>query len=265
MRKSRVRGFMVAATLGTAAATLVAGCGGEKGGKAAASGDTRAGTAPGGIPQATTYTTLKGLPLDDKPFGRTDGTVVRPKAPLPISAQAGGPQVATLPDKQLGGPTWVPVLESRSGWSRVLLPSRPNRVTGWIPSSADKVQTARSRHLVQVDVGDRTLTLTDSGRKVGSWPVAVGEGKTPTPTGRTFIMASLAPPKATYSPLILPVGAHSETLDTFGGGPGTVAFHGWPSKDVFGKAVTHGCVRVPPDALTRLSKAPLGTPVMVVA
>ncbi|WP_261986737.1 L,D-transpeptidase [Actinomadura sp. HBU206391] len=48
--------------------------------------------------------------------------------------------------------------------------------------------------------------------------------------------------KRTYSPLILPVGAHSETLDTFGGGSGTVAFHGRPTTSVFGKAVTHGCI-----------------------
>jgi lipoprotein-anchoring transpeptidase ErfK/SrfK len=73
----------------------------------------------------------------------------------------------------------------------------------------------------------------------------------------------MAPAKPTFSPLILPVGAHSDTLDSYGGGPGTVAFHGWPSKSVFGQAVTHGCVRVPADALKRLSKIPLGTPVFI--
>ncbi|KAB2345903.1 L,D-transpeptidase [Actinomadura rudentiformis] len=245
----------------TAAAVLAAGCGGGGEKSTTASGGGPQGD--GKLPEATTYTTLKGLPQDQAPF-KADGTVVRPKAPLPVSAQPGGPALAMLPDKQLGGPTWVPVVESRPGWNRVLLPSRPNRVTGWIPGATDKVETARSTHAVTVDVSDRRLTLTESGRKVGSWTVAVGEAKTPTPTGRTFLLASLAPPKATYSPLILPVGAHSETLDTFGGGPGTVAFHGWPRKDVFGKAVTHGCVRVPADALARLSKAPLGTPVEIV-
>jgi lipoprotein-anchoring transpeptidase ErfK/SrfK len=256
---------MTAATITAAAAVLVAGCGGQGGkeGGTAKSGGA-ADTAPGKLPQATTYTTLQGLPQDQEPFGKATGTVIRPKAPLPVSALPGGAAVAALPDKQLGGPTWVPVVESKPGWHRVLLPSRPNRVTGWIPDAADKVETARSSHLVKVDVGDRRLTLFEKGRKVGAWSVAVGEGKTPTPTGRTFMLALLKPSKPTYSPLILPVGAHSETLETFGGGPGTVAFHGWPSKDVFGKAVTHGCVRVPADALARLSKAPLGTPVDIV-
>jgi lipoprotein-anchoring transpeptidase ErfK/SrfK len=251
----------MAVAAAVAAAALAAGCGGGADRRTDGGGDDRPG---GPLVEATTFTALKGLPADDEPFAKTDGTVVRPKAPLPVSAQPGGPALATLPAKQLGGPTWVPVVESRPGWSRVLLPSRPNRLTGWIPSSTAKVETARSHHRVRVDISDRRLVMTNGGKKVGAWPVAVGAPKTPTPTGRTFIMALLAPTKPTYSPLILPVGAHSETLETYGGGPGTVAFHGWPKKDVFGKAVTHGCVRVPADALKRLSKVPLGTPVEII-
>ncbi|MGD0556511.1 MAG: L,D-transpeptidase [Streptosporangiaceae bacterium] len=85
----------------------------------------------------------------------------------------------------------------------------------------------------------------------------------PTPTGRTFLLASLSPAQPAYSPLILPLGVHSATLDTFGGGPGTVALHGWPDKTVFGHAVSHGCVRVPAAALRVLSRIPLGSPVMI--
>jgi len=213
--------------------------------------------------QATTYTTLKGAPQDAAPSGSIDGTVVHPTESLKVSATPGGPPVAILPSKELGSPTWVPVVESKPGWQRVLLPSRPNHTSGWIPTSGGKVKSAHSSYVVKVDTSARRLTLLKSGRTVGTWTVAVGAAKTPTPTGRTFILASLAPAKATYSPLILPVGAHSETLDTFGGGPGTVAFHGWPQKSVFGKAVTHGCVRVPADALKQLSSVPLGTPVQI--
>jgi hypothetical protein len=50
----------------------------------------------------------------------------------------------------------------------------------------------------------------------------------------------------TYSPLILPLGLHSDTLSTFGGGPGTVALHGWPD---------------PAAALRVLSRVPLGSSV----
>jgi lipoprotein-anchoring transpeptidase ErfK/SrfK len=85
---------------------------------------------------------------------------------------------------------------------------------------------------------------------------------TPTPAGRTFLLALLAP-RPTYSPLILPLGLHSNALSTFGGGPGTVGLHGWPDPSVFGHAVSNGCVRVPAAALHLLSGIPLGTLVLI--
>ena len=242
-------------------AVLVTGCGGgdePSGGKA-----SPAGGGGGKLPQATTFTTLKDLPADSAPTAAMDGTVVHPAQAAPVSAKPGAPAVAELPASQLKGDTWVPVLESRPGWRRVLLPSRPNGVSGWIPDSG--LKAARSTHVIKVDVSDRKLTLTQSGRAAGSWKVAVGGPKTPTPTGRTFLLASLAPEKPTYSPLILPVGAHSDSFDSYGGGPGTVAFHGWPSTSVFGQAISHGCVRVPQDALNKLARVPLGTPVQITA
>lgn len=255
------RGLTAAAAVTTTTAMLLTGCGKDH--PKASAGDKAGSTAK--LPQATTYTTLKGLGQDTDPAAAADGTVVHPKDAVPVSATPGGPAVAVLPSTQLDSPTWVPVVETKPGWERVLLPSRPNHSAGWIPTGKSGLETARSPYQIKVDTSARTLTLTKSGHKLGTWTVAVGAAKTPTPTGRTFLLASLAPAKKTYSPLILPVGAHSETLDTFGGGPGTVAFHGWPSASVFGKAVTHGCVRVPADALKKLSEVPLGTPVTVTA
>ncbi|SEG56910.1 L,D-transpeptidase catalytic domain, partial [Thermomonospora echinospora] len=243
------------AAVAAAVAVLVTGCGGDQ---QTATGRTSTAELSK-LPQATTFTTLRGLPRDSAPSAETDGTVVNPAATLPVSAEPGGPPVAALPATQLDGPTWVPVIESRPGWHRVLLPSKPNGTTGWIPQSGGRLTTARSPYLVKVETGARRLTLVRSGRKIGAWTVAVGAAKTPTPAGRTFLLGLLKPSDPKPSPLIMPVGAHSETLDTFGGGPGTVAFHGWADESVFGRAVTHGCVRVPDDALTRLSKVPLGT------
>jgi len=214
------------------------------------------------LPQATTFTTLRGLPQDPAPQAETDGTVVHPTSTVEVAARPGGPAVAALPEQQLDSPTWVPVVGARDGWLQVLLPSRPNGVTGWIRDDG-RITVARTSHLVKVDLAQRRLTLWESGRKTGTWTVAVGAAETPTPKGRTFLLALLKPAKPTFSPLIVPVGAHSETLETFGGGPGTVAFHGWRDASVFGKAVTHGCIRVPDEALTRLSRIPLGTLVLV--
>lgn len=252
-----------------AAALLIGGCGGSSQGTASAEGGRETGgKAVGGetaaaseVPEATTFTTVTGAPTDTAPDGATDGLVVHPAEPVPVHDRPGGRRVATLPAEQLGGPTWVPVVETSGDWRRVLLPSRPNRSSGWVPGAG--LRTARTPYTVRVDLAERRLTLLKSEREVGRWKVAIGGAETPTPPGRTFLMAALARDEKAPSPIVLPLGTHSATLDTFGGGPGTVALHGWPDASVFGKAVTHGCVRVPSDALKALSRVPLGSLVFI--
>jgi hypothetical protein len=215
------------------------------------------------LPQATTFARLHGAPADPDPTTLTSGLVVHPRTTQVVYATPGGPPVAALPSTELGSPTWVPVVQSRRGWDRVLLPARPNHASGWISTDGRTLQSAETPYVISVDLAARRVTVLDGGQKVGSWTVAVGAPTTPTPTGRTFLMASLEPAHPTYSPLILPLGAHSNTLDTFGGGPGTVALHGWPDTSVFGHSVTHGCVRVPSAALYVLSRIPLGSLVLI--
>ena len=178
-------------------------------------------------------------------------------------ARPGGPPVAALPVTELKSPTWVPVVQSQPGWDRVLLPTRPNHSTGWVYLGGGGIQTAYSAYQVKIVLATRRLTVLNAGHDLGSWTVAIGAPRTPTPAGRTFLLASLAPPQPAYSPLILPLGLHSDSLSTFGGGPGTVALHGWPDPAVFGRAISHGCVRVPATALRVLSRIPLGSPVMI--
>ena len=209
---------------------------------------------------ATTSARLPGAPLDDAPRAATSGLVVRPERVLPVFDAPGGRAFAKLPLRQFGE-TWLPVIDRRAGWVRVLLPSRPNGATGWLRATGVALRT--SPYLVRVHLASRTLELTHDGRPVGSWPVAVGKPATPTPTGRTFLLGSVVDDAQSFSPVILPLGAHSDTLDTYGGGPGTVALHGWPDSSVFGAAVSHGCVRVPQEALDRLAEVPLGTLVIV--
>jgi lipoprotein-anchoring transpeptidase ErfK/SrfK len=218
------------------------------------------------LTRATTYTTIPGAAPDQAPFAVTAGLVMHPLAAQVVYLAPGKKAVAVLPATELGSPTWVPVVQSTPGWDQVLLPSRPNRSTGWIYTGGTAENALMIRHssyLIQIHVGARKLTVDDGGTSLGTWTVAVGAPGTPTPTGRTFLLALLAPPKPTYSPLILPLGAHSNVLSTFGGGPGTVGLHGWPDPSVFGEAVSNGCVRVPATALNLLSKIPLGTLVVI--
>jgi len=215
------------------------------------------------LPAATTDGTTPSAPPDPAPFAPETGTVLHPETTRVVYARPGGAPVAALPATQLGSPTWVPVVQSQPGWDRVLLPARPNRSTGWIYLGGGGLEAAYSPYQVRINLATRRLTILDEGHNLGSWTVADGAASTPTPTGRTFLLASLAPRQPSYSPLIIPLGAHSDTLDTYGGGPGTIALHGWPDPAVFGYAVTHGCVRVPAAALRALARIPLGSPVTV--
>lgn len=214
------------------------------------------------LPQATTFGKVPGAPADPDPTGSLDGTVLHPEKDTAVYDKPGGKPIAALPAKQLKGPTWVPVVAEKGDWRQVLLPSRPNGTTGWL-SSGGAVKEATSSYRIDVSLAKHELTVTDGGKKAGSWPVAVGTKQNPTPTGRTFVLASLSPSHPTYSKLIFPLGTHSNSLDTFGGGPGTVALHGWPDSKIFGKDVSHGCVRMPQKALSTLAGVPLGSPVQI--
>lgn len=168
--------------------------------------------------------------------------------------------IAKVKPTQLGD-TWLPVIGKRDGWLQVLLPSKPNKSTGWIRNEG--LDRAVTPYLIRVHLTSMRLKLYFKEREVGAWPIGKGMPSTPTPAGRTFLLGSFVDPKQDFSPVILPLGTHSPTLDTFGGGPGTVAIHTWPTNDVLGKASSNGCIRVPPDALDRLTEVPLGTLVLI--
>ena len=215
------------------------------------------------LPLSTTLTTIDGAPADQAPENATDGLVVHPHRETPVHETPGGKPLARLPRTMLGdsGNTWLPVIEQQPEWVRVLLPSKPNGSTGWI-RSAD-VDYARTPYVVNVRVQSKKVQLVQDGRVTDTWSAGVGKRSAPTPAGRTFLLGAFTDPKQQFSPVILPLGTHSPTLDTFGGGPGTVAIHTWPTTDVFGTESSDGCVRVPSAALKKLSEVPLGTLVMI--
>lgn len=216
------------------------------------------------LPQATTFTTTDKAVPDPSPQQTTDGTVVHVLDTIAVYRRPMGEPIATLPATELQSPTWVPVIARQPGWAQVLLPSRPDASTGWIyVGTGAPVDQARTTTLVDVNVADRKLMLRNGNDVLGEWPVGVGKADTPTPLGRTFIMASIRETVTHFSPIILPLGTHSNTFTTYGGGPGTVGLHGWPDKSKLGTQSSDGCVRVPDDLLAKLTTLPLGTLVVL--
>ncbi|MBB5154123.1 L,D-transpeptidase [Saccharopolyspora phatthalungensis] len=207
---------------------------------------------------ATTFADFPKAPQDPAPNAETDGVVLHVKQDIAVYETPNGAVFARLPATQLDNPTWVPVIAERGRWAQVLLPSRPNGASGWVRTDG-QVERARSPYDVDVDIDARRLRVRKDGAAIGEWVVGVGAPDSPTPRGRTFIMAAIEETVTRFSPIILPLGVHSETFSTYGGGPGTVALHGWPDPSVFGQASSDGCVRVPNDALRLLTTLPLGT------
>ena len=212
------------------------------------------------LPMSSTLTRIKAAPKDPRPTRIPKGTVVHPQRMTAVYDEPDGSPFAKVGPRQFGD-AWFPVITRNRDWVQVLLPSKPNGSTGWL-RSRDLVE-AHSPYLIRVHLGARSLEVLKDGELAGVWTVAIGAADTPTPVGRTFVLGQIVDDKQPFSPVILPLGSHSDTLDSYGGGPGTVALHGWTDPSIFGKAISHGCVRVPDDALALLRTVPTGTPVMV--
>lgn len=147
---------------------------------------------------------------------------------------------------------------------KVAIPERPNGSEAWVDK--DDVVTIDVPNRIVVEVGARRLTVYKghSDELVMTATVAVGRDSTPTPLGHFYVDISVA--QNTYTPWILSVSGFSEVLDSFGGGRGQIAIHGWSDTSVLGQNVSNGCVRVSFDDLWRLRDlAPVGTPVDIVA
>jgi len=213
------------------------------------------------LPRATTNGKVPKAPIDLT--SGSDGRTIEIARNMPAFAKPGADPIAVIPDKQIGSTTWLPVIRTESGWAQVRLPSRPNGATAWIPEAG--LGQARTRWAVTVQLGKGTITVTDGGKLKGTWPIGQGKPSTPTPVGQTFLLSGFVDPTQNFSPVIYALGAHSATLDTYGGGPGTVAVHGWPTAAGRNGRVSHGCVRVPEGALHMFAKLPTGTPVDIVA
>ena len=155
-------------------------------------------------------------------------------------------------------------------WVQVRLPWRPNNAAGWV--NASNVVLERTQWRIVVSTANRTLTLLRAGRPIRTITVVVGKPSTPTPLG-LFAVAWAIPWHATdfLGSWVLELTAHSDVLQQFDGGDGTVGIHGRGGAsllDPLGTAASHGCVRLANDSIDWLvgtigsARLP-GTPVQI--
>lgn len=152
-------------------------------------------------------------------------------------------------------------------WVKVLLPSRPDGSTGWVPR--DKVVLGHTPYWIQVSTGSRQVSVFRDGRRIRGFRAVVGAPATPTPHGLAAIYERdpQPDPHGFVGPWVMALTLLSHKLDHFEGGEGRVAIHGRDGAsllDPLGSARSHGCIRVA-DAEVRWMAAhvPAGTPVRV--
>jgi len=131
-------------------------------------------------------------------------------------------------------------------WLQVRLPWRPNHASGWV--DAGRVSVEQTPWRIEVSTRRRTLTLYKHGARAGSVPVVVGKPSTPTPTGLFAVTWAIRwHPGDFLGSWVLELTAHSEVLQRFDGGDGTVGIHGRGGAsllDPLGSARSHGCIRL---------------------
>ncbi len=148
-------------------------------------------------------------------------------------------------------------------WLHVLLPTRPNGSAAWVPALDVSVYPVNTR--IEVDLSQRRVSVYRWGKLAFTVRAAVGASATPTPVGRFYVNERfrLASANGPFGVAALGISAHSDALkDWVQGGP--VALHGTDDPSSIGRAVSHGCVRLPNAVMTRLfAVAPAGTPVLI--
>lgn len=169
------------------------------------------------------------------------------------------------------GPVRLLVLQSALApdgrrWLQVRLAKRPNDAAGWIDRESARMSSTEWRLVLTLRT--RRLNVLKAGRLRWHTRVVIGAPRTPTPTGLFAILEEIRQPKGeNIGPWALHLTAHSDVLESFGGGPGRVAIHGRSGTllgDPLGSARSHGCVRMGNAAVNRLAQTlQAGTPVEI--
>ncbi len=171
-----------------------------------------------------------------------------------------------LANAQAAGAADLPPLPALSSSAPPATPAAPG-----VPAAA----TATSNRQILLELGRRTISLLEDGKVLASWPVAIGDSATPTPTGTFAVRNKVLNPQyqstksGKVNPTIGPqgplgdrwIGFHATEKDQFG-------IHGTPSAWAWTvtsrAAVTQGCVRMlTPHVRQLFEKVDVGTPVIV--
>jgi lipoprotein-anchoring transpeptidase ErfK/SrfK len=186
---------------------------------------------------------------------------VQPPPPVPApSATPAAPKPAAQSTKQ---PSTMGKATS------VAAPAQPSG------SATPRTAALTGTREILLELGKRQISLLENGKPIRSWPVAIGDPATPTPTGRFQVENKVVNPQyqSTKSGKINPtLGAQGPLGDRWIGfkksGLNQFGIHGTPSAWAWTvtsrAAVSNGCVRMlTPHVRELFEKVEVGTPVVV--
>ena len=245
----------------------VVSCGGSKG-LSAALGPAVLGPTPSrsaAMLRVAPVHTIK-RPAPSQAAGVT--TVATVMATAPKYAHPGVRESGSVPAMWWYRQSVLPVIATEPGWVRVRLAQRPDGSTAWVPAS--DVTLGSTPYRIVVDLATTHLNLYYENRLVLSAPAGVGAVDDPTPTGDYFVAFEEHPPphNSGYGPFILVTSAHSSAIANWeDSGDAVIGIHGPLGEDTeigtTGARISHGCIRLHLDSLTRLSSVPPGTPITI--
>jgi len=148
-------------------------------------------------------------------------------------------------------------------WYKLSFPARPNGQRGWIRAKEAEWWVVPNRIIVHRESRYLEVVRMSDGKQLLKTTVAVGKPGAETPLGRDFFVQSrFVPTDSFLGVFALETSAYSRLTDWPGGG--VAGIHGTNAPQLLGQAVSHGCVRIPNWAATKLKAlAPLGTPIDV--
>jgi lipoprotein-anchoring transpeptidase ErfK/SrfK len=97
-------------------------------------------------------------------------------------------------------------------------------------------------------------------------PIAVGTSDSPTPGGHYYLtmLFKVDNPEGPYGPWAFGISGFSDVYTTFANGNGEIGIHGTNEPWLVGGDVSHGCIRLRNNDITRLAAmVPLGAPVVI--
>jgi lipoprotein-anchoring transpeptidase ErfK/SrfK len=235
----------------TIATTTVPATGSAAGGIAAPAGDTCTATTDPAAGLLTSVVTAAA--------GRTS---------IPIyESETGTTPCYSLPNPSTDfhQPDVFMVISRHADRDEVQLPVRPNLALGWV--NVSDVTLAVTNYRISVSLSGHRVQLFQGQNKLIDTPAGVGTGDTPTPPGTYYTVALIKPTNSGYGPYAYALSGHSDKLQSFAGGDGRLGLHGTDDPSSIGKNVSHGCIRIPNDIITKMVQLglPLGVPVTVTA